>query len=378
MKRNIWIGIGIVVFVAFAILLNVTQIKKELAVIKIGAILPLTGDAAKWGETSKNGINLAMEEINKAGGINGMKVKIIYEDDQGRVKAATDAMTKLSTVDKVPLVIGTLFSSATLAIAPIAEKNKVVLLSPASTAPKITEAGDYIFRNCASDIFEGKAMSHFAHDTLNLKKIAVIYINNDYGVGLKNVFEAEFQRSGGKIVVSESFEQGATDFRTQLTKIKASNPEAIYMPGYPPEMARILRQAKELGIITQFLSIVIFEDPKILEIAGNAAEGTIFSSRVYDPKSEETVVRKFVDAYIAKYGSEPDIYAGLAYDAMKIAALAIERGRVKSDGIKKSLYGVKDFPGVTGTTTLDKNGDVMKPIRMKILKNGKYMWYKRR
>jgi len=375
MKRNIWIGIGIIVVVALAIVLIVTQTKKEPGEIKIGAILPLTGDAAKWGETSKKGIDLAVEEINKAAGLKGRKVKVIYEDDQGSVKASTDAMTKLAAVDKVPLVIGTLFSSATLAIAPIAEKNKVVLLSPASTAPKITEAGNYIFRNCASDLLEGKEMAQFARENLKLGKIAVIYINNDYGVGLKDVFEAEFRNLGGMIAAFESFEQGGTDFRTQLTKIKAGKSEAIYMPGYPPEMARILRQARELGITTQFLSIVIFEDPTILEIAGDAAEGAIFSSRVYDPKSGETVVCNFVEAYKAKYESAPDIYAGLAYDAMRIVALAIERGGVKSDGIKNALYGIKDFPGVTGTTTFDENGDVIKPIKMKALKSGKFIWY---
>ncbi len=378
MKRKLWIGIVVLIIICIAILLIVTQTNKEPEEIKLGAILSLTGDYAKWGETSRKGINLALEEINISDGINGRKVKMVFEDDQGSVRAATDAMTKLVTIDKVPFVIGTLLSTSTLAIAPIAEENKVILLSPASTAPKITNAGDYIFRNCASDELEGKEMANFAYNTLNISRAAIIYINNDYGVGLKSVFENEFQNLGGNVVTTESFEQGATDFRTQLIKIKAKEPESIYMPGYPPEMARILIQAKELGIETQFLSIVIFEDPRIIEIAGNAANGTIFSSRVYNPESDETEVREFVDDYKARFGSEPDIYAGLSYDAMKIAVLAIKQGGLESDKIKTALYEIKNFPGVSGMTTFDENGDVIKPIKMKVLKDGKFIWYERR
>jgi len=346
--------------------------------IKIGAILPLTGDAAKWGQASKNAIDLAVEGINKSGGISGRKVAVLFEDDRGGVTDATNAMTKLVKVDKVPLVLGTLFSSATLAIAPIANENKVVLLSPASSAPKITQAGDFIFRNCASDVYEGGIMAGFVHDTLKYRKVGVAYINNDYGLGLKTEFETAFKAKGGEIVASEAFDQGATDFRSLLLKIKAAAPDAIYLPGYPPEMGRLLRQAKELGINKQFLSVVIFEDPRVLELAGGAAEGVIYSCQIFDPTSGEANVRKFVTAYKTKYGSDPDIYAGLSYDAMNIAALAIKNGGTTGGGIRDALYKIRDFPGVTGVTTFDQNGDVTKPIGLKMVRNGKFEWYTHR
>ena len=350
--------------------------KKEPEEVKIGAVLPLTGDAAKWGESSKRAIDLAIDEINTGGGINGKKIKVIYEDDQGNAAAGTSAMNKLATVDKVPVVIGALFSSVTLAMAPIAESNKVVLISPASTAPKISEAGDYIFRNVAPDTFEAKEMAAFALKKVKFKRVAILYINNDYGVGLKNVFETEFKTLGGEIVGVESFEQGGTDFRAQLTKIKNAKPDAVYMPGYPPEMAQIMKQARELKISTQFLSVTVFEDAKVLEIAGKAAEGVIYTTQVFDPEAKDEVVQKFVTAYRDRYQATPDIFAGLSYDAAKIVALAMQQGGFQSEQIKNAIYKVQGFHGVTGLTTFDSNGDVTKPIGLKTLKEQQFTWYK--
>lgn len=349
--------------------------KKEPEEVKIGAVLPLTGDAAKWGESSKRAIDLAIDEINTGGGINGRKIRVIYEDDQGNAAAGTSAMNKLATVDKVPVVIGALFSSVTLAMAPIAESNKVVLISPASTAPKISEAGDYIFRNVAPDTFEAKEMAAFALKNVKFKRVAILYINNDYGLGLKDVFDTEFKTLGGEIVGVESFEQGGTDFRAQLTKIKNAKPDAVYMPGYPPEMAQIMKQARELKINTQFLSVTVFEDAKVLEIAGKAADGVIYTTQVYDPEAKDEVVQKFVKAYKDRFNATPDIFAGLSYDATKIVALAMRQGGVQSEQIKKTLYTIKDFHGVTGLTTFDANGDVVKPIGIKVLKQGRFVWY---
>jgi len=350
------------------------QKKVEEKVVKIGAILPLTGDAAKYGESAKEGIELAIEEINAEGGVKGHKIEIIYEDSQGLPTTGVSAFQKLITSNRVPAVIGGLFSSVTLAIAPIANREHVVVLSPTSSAPAITKAGDYIFRNCASDIFEGKIMAEAARKTLGLSKVAIIYINNDYGVGIKDVFKKEFTALGGKILAEEAFDQGATDFRTQITKVKQANPEAVYIIGYR-ELGSLLKQAKELGLNVQFLSTVMFEDPEILKIAGDAAEGVIYSARAYNPKSKEPIVKKFVEKYEMKYHKEPDIFAALSYDAVLILAKAMEIGGFTADGIKEAIYGIRDFQGVAGVTSFDENGDVVKPAVLKIVRNSKFMKY---
>jgi branched-chain amino acid transport system substrate-binding protein len=348
-------------------------VKKEEKEIKIGAILPLTGDAAKYGQSAKKGMELAIDEINAKGGINNKKLKLIIEDSQGQVKDGISAFNKLITVDKVPMVIGELLSSITLAMAPIANEKKVVVLSPASTAPKITEAGDYIFRNVASDIVEGQIMAEYAFKKLKLNKIAIMYINNDYGEGLRDAFKQEFTRLGGLIIDAQAFDQASVDFRSQLIKIKRSNPEAIYLIGYK-ESGRILKESKELGINVQFMGTVLFEDPEILKVAGNAANGVLYSSRAYNPESGDSVVKAFVNSYKNRYKEVPDIFAGLSYDAINIASLAIKNGGYISDGIKKSLYQIQHFHGVTGDTSFDSNGDAVQPAAIKKIENGNFIW----
>lgn len=259
--------------------------KKEEKEIKIGAILPLTGDAAEWGSNTKNGIDLAVEKINNSGGINGRKIKILYEDTQGTPQNGAAAIQKLINVEKVQAVIDDSMSSVTLAMAPIAEKNKVVLLSTGATAPKISEAGDYIFRIWNSDDLEGKISANFVYNELKFKNAAIFYINNDYGKGLESVFKKEFERLSGKILISDNFGQSDTDFKTQLTKIKNLKPDAIYLVGYPKEISLILKQSAELKINSKIIGTVTFEDPNIIKLAGHAAEGVIYPYPVEPDKT---------------------------------------------------------------------------------------------
>jgi branched-chain amino acid transport system substrate-binding protein len=359
-----------------AIIFIVSQTKKESKEIKIGAILPLAGPGAKYGENLKQGIDLAVEEINNAGGIKGSTIRIVYEDEgMGRPTEAVAAARKLINVDKIPVIIGAMGSSNSLAIAPIAEENRVILFSPASSAPKLTEAGDYIFRNTVSDIFDGQQMAQFAWNTLGVKTVAILYVNNDYGVGVRDAFKKKIEAFGGKVISVDAYEQDATDFRAQLFKVKQVKPETIYLVGYQ-EMILILRQAKELGIDAQILSTVMFEDPEILAKVGDAAEGVIYTGRAYDPTSEGKEVKEFLKAFKLKYGKEPDMhFAANGYDAVKILEIAIERGGYTSEGIKNALYKIKDFPGVSGLTTFDENGDVIKPFRMRMVKDGRFVNY---
>ncbi len=348
---------------------------KEETVIKIGAIMPLTGDGAKYGETAKNAINLAIDEINEKKSTK-KKIEVIFEDSKGDPKTGVLAVQMLISTHNVPVIIGGLFSSVTLAVSPILNKNKVVLLSPTSSAPEITNAGDYIFRNCASDIFEGNIMAEFSIRKMKLEKVAILYVNNDYGLGIKDVFTTNYIKLGGEILISETFDQGTTDFRLQLSKIKKYNPDAIYIIGYK-ELAQLLRQSRELDINKQFLSTVMFEDPEILKIAGDSAEGVIYSARTYDPKSNAHNIKKFVKKYVDKYNVEPDIFAALSYDAIKIISLAIleSNAELTAESIKNYIYTVKHYPGIVGDTTFDKNGDVIQQAVIKIVRGGKFQIY---
>lgn len=343
---------------------------KEKGEIKIGALLPLTGPGGKYGEYSKNGIELAVSEINASGGIRGRKVVIVYADTKASPQDGVSGLRRLIDVDGVPAVIGAMASSVTLAAAPVAEENKVVLISPASSAPNLSGIGEYFFRNCVSDDYEGRVMAEYAKDSLGLLKVAILFVNNDYGRGVENVFSTDFENRGGEIAVSESFEQDATDFRTPIAKIKAVNPDAIYLIGYA-EMLQALKQIKENRVGCQILSTVMFDDPDLIAKAGNTAEGVIFTSWAYDPESQEKNVRQFVEKYTEAYGGAPEVFAAQSYDAMMILAEALKAKNYTGEEIRQYLDNIEGFPGVSGETTFDEQGDVIKPLVIKKIVNGR-------
>lgn len=363
------------VFFCLLIVLAIIGCTKNENELKIGAIAPLTGENAVYGVALKNGMDLAIEEINSNGGIQGRALHVVFEDSHADPQKGVNAFNKLTKIDKVPMVLGAMFSSVTLAIAPIAEKEKIVLLSPTSSAVDLTNAGDYIFRIYPSDAFDGEFLAHFASNKLEAKTASILYIQVSSVSAVVKVFKETFQQVGGKILVEESYSEGDTDFRTQLVKIKNSNPDIIFLPGYLREMATQLRQAKELGIKKPILSISTFYDPKILELAGDAAEGVIFSAPFFDPESQEPVVNQFVKSFEQRYSEKPNIWAGYGYDVVKIAAIALQKAGANSDKIKYELYKIKDFPGVTGVTTFDENGDVIKELRVLTVKNQTFISY---
>lgn len=373
--KKIWIGIAILAVVALAITFIVSQPKEETKEIEIGAILPLTGDAAVYGEEMKRGIELGLEEINQAGGINGKEVKVIYDDDQGLPSIAVNSFQKLIIQDKVEAVIGGAMSSTAMSMAPMAEKNKVVLISPAASTPTLTTIGDFIFRVWPSDTFEASEIAKLAYGKIDLHKISIVYVNNDYGRGAAEIFKSKLENLGGMVPLMEGYEFGNTDFRTILTKVKETRSTGLYIPGYQKELIHILRQAKEMGLKVQFLGGVGFNDPEILNLAGDAAEGTIFTTPYYDAKSSDPIVQRFVNKFLEKYAKEPGIFAAHSYDALKILIEAIKKGGVKGTDIQKALLGIESYPGVTGTITFDKNGDVLKPLRFYIVKGGNFVVY---
>lgn len=363
----------IFISVVFLVFFSVGCVKKDEKEIKIGAVFCLTGSGKTVGEDALKGVVLAVEQINNKGGIFGKKVKLIVEDDQTSPQLSVSATQKLVNFDKVKVIIGALPSSNTLADIPIAESAKIILFSPASSNPKISDGGDYIFRNWISDLVEGSAMAHYTYNVLKQKKLAILFVNNEYGGGLKDVFKNTFEQLGGKVTITESYEQDATDFRTQLTKIKATSPDSIYSPGHPKEMALILNQAKEMKIVLPFESAVAFEDPVVLELAKGNAEGVIYSTPFFDISSDNPTIKNFIETFRNKYKRDPGVFAAHGYDALNIIALAIQKGGYDSDKIKEQLYKVKDFDGVSGKTSFDQNGDVIKAVSIKTVKKGKFI-----
>lgn len=366
------IVIAILVILVLAIVFVSIQIRKEPTEIKIGVINSLTGSAAPYGENAQNGIQLAIDEINGRGGIKGREVKILVEDDETNPQKAVSACRKLINTDRVPIIIGPLSSSSAMACAPIANEAKTVLLSSGAATPSLTEAGDYIFRNRAPGQLEAIQTADFAYDHLELRRMAIFYINTDYGVGFKDIFREHFEHLGGEVVFLDSFDQGQSDFRTQITKMKAHNPDGIYILGVPIEVGHILRQAAELGFKPKFL-MNNMEDYNLIEIAGNAAEGVFFAIPVFDPNNPNPKIQNFVNAYKEGYGRLPDMFAADGYDAVYLVKLAIEKGDYDGESIKNTLYTIQDFPGVNGKITFDENGDVIKPLTIKTVKNGKFV-----
>ena len=294
--------------------------KKEEKEIVIGHIAPLTGDAAMWGRWEVEGINLAVEEINAKGGIGGRKIKIIHEDDKADPKTAVSALQKLIAIDKVKVVIGATLSSPTLACAPVAEKNKVVLLSPSAQSPKLSEAGSYIFKLFASNSVEGKYLAKLA-DQFHIRKAALLYLNNDYGLGLRNVINQLLSKNKISILAEERYDADAKDFRTQIEKIKSVKPEAIFILGYPTDMGSVLLQIKELGLKTKLFAPDAFEAEEITKIAKDSAEGVIYVYPIIpDIKANRSIKQKFYD----KNKTEMNIYNAVGYDAVKILAFSIE------------------------------------------------------
>lgn len=359
----------IIIFLLSILIIFSCQSKKDEA-ISIGVILPITGSASVWGQNALNGIELAMTELEKE----GININAIIEDSKSATKEAVSALQKLITNNNVQVIIGDIASSSVLAMAPIAEKNNVVLLSPGASNPDITTAGDYIFRNWQSDALEGKIGAEFVANVLGVDNIIILYVNNGYGTGLKEAFKDRFLELNGKVESIESFEQNSKDVRTQLSNIKGGNASYVYMPGYPQEMATVLKQAKELKVNKIFISTQAFDDPFILENAGDAANGTIFSIPT-PPDTNKMIVKNFQQEYRKKFNQNAGVCSDTGYDALKIIIDGYKNGARTGTEFKNYLYSVKDFDGASGLTSFDSFGDVTKEFIFKVVKNKKVVYF---
>jgi branched-chain amino acid transport system substrate-binding protein len=325
--------------------------------IVIGEFASLTGSEATFGINSSNGVQLAMEEINNSGGLlGGRKIKIIIEDDQSKPGQPSAAVKKLIASDNAIAIVGEIASSRSLEAAPICQEARIPMVSPGSTNPSVTEKGDYIFRVCFIDPFQGTVMAKFALDNLHAKKVAILSdVRSDYSKGLAQYFGDYFKAHGGQIVVERSYSGGGTDrdFRAQLTSIKAAQPDAIFVPGYYTEAGLIGKQARSLGIKVPLLGGDGWDSPKLAEIGGSAINGCYFSTH-FSPKDQSPKVQDFVKKYQAKFHAMPDGMAPLGYDAMAILGDAIKTaGSTDGAKIRDALARVKNYDGVTGKITID-------------------------
>lgn len=342
--------------------------------VKIGAILPLTGDAAIYGIGLKKGMDLAIMEINSDS--TNDQIEIIYEDDKAVPNSGISAYNKLKSIDKVDFIIGGMFSNVALSIAPIAEKDSLVLMSPTASAVEFTKFGDHVFRIYPSDSYDGDFLADFSFNILQSKSVAIVSVVAASTIEISKVFSSKFKSLGGTISSSNSYKQGEHNFKTILQKLKSDSSKVVFMPGYIDDIATFLKQSKELGLNKTYLSISTVYDKKLIEIAGVAAEDLIFSAPAYDAKNTNAETQNFVKLYTKVNNTTPDILAAYGYDVVKISYQAITKSTNRNlSEIITNLYNTKDFPGVTGNTSFDNNGDVRKQLKILTVKNGSFLEY---
>jgi branched-chain amino acid transport system substrate-binding protein len=342
--------------------------------IKIGEFASLTGKEAAFGQSSHKGTVLAIEELNAAGGLLGRKLELVSEDNQSKPGESATIVKKLISRDKVVAVLGEVASSRSLEAAPIAQAAHIPMISPSSTNPAVTETGDYIFRVCFIDPFQGVVMAKFAKDTLKISKVAVLTsVSSAYSVGLAKYFTERFAKDGGTVALEQKYSEGDKDFKAQLTAIKAAGVEGIFVPGYYTEAALICKQARDLGLSIPLFGGDGWEAPQLIEIGGTAVEGCYFSTH-YSPENQSPAVTTFIQKFKQRWNSEvPDAMAALAYDSASVLADAIKRaGSTEGAKIRDALAATKNFAAVSGNTTLDAQRNANKAAVVVTIKNGAF------
>lgn len=360
-----------VLFVLFAVGMTFTGCSKEAAdTVKIGGIFPLSGNVAVFGTECRNGVEMAISEINAAGGVNGKMLELIAEDDEGSPEKSVNAYKKLVTRDKCNIIIGSLTSGCTAAITSLAQAQKVLLLAPAATQVDITDAGDYVFRACFIDPFQGTVGGKFSLETLGAKNAAVLYdIQNDYSIGLYENFKAAFEQGGGTLVAEESYSTGDKDFNAQLTKIKTTNPDVVYLPDYYGTVALIAKQLRAQGINAPIVGADGWDG--IIDNAGDEVLNGFYSNHYAADDSTDEKVVTFVNSYREKFGSTPVSFAALGYDCVYLLKDAMVAADSVDAAVLKEQLTKTDGSYVTGNLTFDEKRNPVKPaVMLEIVKDG--------
>jgi branched-chain amino acid transport system substrate-binding protein len=385
-------------WILVAALLGLGSCAKETGTIRIGEYGSMTGPTATFGISTHNGIMMAVDDQNAEGGIGGTMLSVTDEDDQGKPEEAATAVNKLISQDRVVTVLGEVASSNSLAGAPICQNSEVPMISPSSTNEKVTEVGDYIFRVCFIDPFQGAVMAKFAAQSLRLNRVAILRdIRSDYSIGLAEVFQSTFESLGGTICADQSYQQGDVDFRAPLTTIKAADPQAIFVPGYYTDVGLVARQSRDLGLTVPLLGGDGWDSPKLVEIGEGALEGCYLSNH-YATDDQNPIVQNFINRYREKYNNVPDALAALGYDAARLLIHALkqmqkddperfaalitnaaddEKAKEARRSLRDILAATRDFPGVTGSITLDSDRNAVKPAVVLRIQNGKFSFVER-
>ena len=328
----------------------------------IGASFELTGNVANYGKSTLSGLKLAVDQVNKAGGVNGKQLVVVESDNKSEPAESGNSVTKLITQDKVVAVVGPATSGCVFAATPVVTSNKVPLIAPCATAPAITvdngQVKEFIFRACFIDPFQGRVMAEFADKTLGVKNVAILHdASSDYSKGLAEVFEKTLNEKGGKVVAKEAFLAKDIDFKAALTKIKAANPEAIYIPGYYEEVAKIIKQTREIGLNVPLIGCDGWDSPKLVEIAGPEALNNTYFSSAFSVQDQTESVQKFIADYKAMYQKDPDIFCMQGYNAGLVLADALKRAGDGADGTKlaAAIAATKDLPVASGKLTYDNS-----------------------
>jgi branched-chain amino acid transport system substrate-binding protein len=341
--------------------------------VNFGAVLCLTGDVSSWGDDSSKGIALALDMANRSS--NKYEFQVAFEDSKGNSAQAVAALKKVVSINGVVAVIGDNISGPTIAMIPTLNAAKTTMISPSASSPKLSGMSRYFFRVYPSDSAEGAFMAGTAVSRLHLRRVAILFINNDFGAGLRDVFTTTFTHEGGVIPLTMGYNENETDFRPFLTRVKAVHPDGVYLAGYYQDGGSIMKQARELGLSVQFLGSTTDEDPRLLQIAGNSAEGFLYPfSTGYDATSSDPAVVKFKQAYTAKFGKDPGLVTALAYDCTNLLIAAVETSGPDREAIRNYLANVKDYDGATGQMSFDANGDVHKVVRLKTVRNGQFVF----
>ena len=348
--------------------------KQSSETIKIGEIASLTGKEAAFGQSSHKGTLLAIEDLNSRGGALGKKFELLTEDNQSKAGESATAVKKLISREKVVALLGEVASSRSLEMAPIAQASKIPMISPSSTNPQVTDTGDYIFRVCFIDPFQGTVLAKFAKNTLHAKRVAILTsVSSAYSVGLAKYFKEQFIADGGTIVAEQKFSEGDKDFKAQLTSIKADGVDAIFVPGYYTEAALMCVQSRQLGLTIPLFGGDGWEAPQLIEIGGKAVEGSYYSTH-YSPESPAPEVQTFVKKFQARWNGEtPDAMAALGYDSAMVLADAINRaGTTDSALLRNAIAATKGFAGITGKTDIDAQRNASKSAVIITIKDGQF------
>jgi len=340
--------------------------------IRIGEYASLTGKEAAYGETSHRGTILAIEELNARGGLLGRPVELHTEDNQSKQGESATAVKRLISHDHVVALLGEVSSIRSLEAAPVIQNARLPMVAPASVNARVTEVGDYIFRVCFVDSFQGGVLAKFAREHLHLRRVAILTsVSNAYSVGMARIFKESFANGAGAIALERKYSEGDKDFRAQLTTIKSSGADALFIPGYYTEAALICVQARQLGLTIPIFGGDGWDAPALVEIGGAAVEGTFFSTH-YSPDNPSPEVRDFNTRYQARWGKQPDAWAALGYDSASVLGDAIRRAEsIDPAKIRDALAATRNYPAVTGRITIDSHRNASKSAVILTVKNGK-------